>query len=232
MHLSKEMFKDRKQAGRLLLKRLEQTPFPQDTLVLALPRGGVPVAFEVAQGLRLPLDVLVVRKVGAPGNPEYGIGAITEDAYHRIDSQAAWETSTTSGELEQRLAAEAQEVARRVQKYRKDRPLPPLKEKTILLVDDGLATGRTARVACEYLFRKGAKAVILAVPVASPRSAEELRQGVATEVVTLEEPEDFMSVGQFYENFTQTEDQEVIDLLERSARAGDLRKGTSARRAA
>jgi len=203
-------FINRQQAGILLAERLREMPLAEP-LILALPRGGVVVAHEIAKALGAPLDVLVVRKVGAPIHPEFALGAVTEDGHFWLDSHAIRYVGADPAEVEQVLAREKEEVQRRIRLYREDRPLPSLRDRTVVLVDDGLATGATARVACAYLKQQGASDVLLAVPVCSYKTAELLRKEV--EVVCLDEPDLFYAVGQFYEDFTQVSDQEVIRLL-------------------
>ncbi|MGZ3659097.1 MAG: phosphoribosyltransferase family protein [Bdellovibrionota bacterium] len=190
-----------------------------DPLILALPRGGVPVALEIAKALEAPLDVLIVRKIGAPGHKELGIGAITENNHYWIDPRSMEYTGAHAVDVEQTLAEEREEVKRRIKLYREDRPLPRVKGRSVVVVDDGLATGVTARVACAYLKQQGAAEVILAVPVGSPRTAEVVRLEV-DQLICLDEPDLFYSVGQFYEDFEQLEDEEVIELLKSAAKKG------------
>jgi putative phosphoribosyl transferase len=206
-------FQDRREAGRLLAERCARIGL-KDPIVLALPRGGVPVAFELAQRLRAPLDVLVVRKIGAPGHMELGVGAATENDHYWIDDSLARYAGASTAQVEKIAKEERKEVERRVLRYRRNRPLPDLRKRNIILVDDGLATGVTARVGAAYLKSMGAERVILAVPVCSPSSAEKF-EGLA-ELVCLETPPHFMAVGQFYKNFEQTSDEEVLDLLDQA----------------
>lgn len=205
------LFENRSHAGQNLAKRLESMPL-KDPIIIALPRGGVPIGFEIAKRLNAPLEVLIVRKIGAPFRPEYGIGAITESGYYWIDPESAEAIGASEAEIETTLTKEHREVDRRVTQYRGDRPLPRLSGRTVVVVDDGLATGVTATVACHYLIEQGAEQIVLAAPVCSPSTASFLRHEV-DQVICLNEPEYFFSVGQFYEDFTQTTDQEVIDLL-------------------
>lgn len=204
-------FINRQQAGKLLAERLMGRPF-QDPLVLALPRGGVPVALEISHSLGAPLEVLIVRKIGAPIFPEYGIGAVTEDGHFWLDPQAMHYARADASEVEEILAKEKAEVERRIIRYREGRPLPSLRGRSVIIVDDGLATGVTARVACHYVKQQGAKEVFLAVPVCSPRTGLKLDKQV-DELICLHEPEDFRAVGEYYEEFHQLEDEEVISLL-------------------
>lgn len=212
------LFRNRKDAGQKLAKKLESMPL-KDPLIVALPRGGVPIGFEVAQALRAPLHVLVVRKIALSGRPEYGIGAITEGGYYWLDPGASLGIGTTDQEIMEAVETQSSEVARRVRKYRKYEQLPRLEGRTVVVVDDGLATGVTARVACHYLKGQGANHIIFAVPVASSRTAALLRSETDA-LVTLSEPTEFYSVGQFYEDFEQTTDQEVVSLLKQATSFG------------
>lgn len=204
----------RKEAGLMLAERLAGREL-REPLVLALPRGGVPVAYEIARSLGAELDVLVVRKIGAPHHEELGIGAVTEGGYYWIDPELRDQVEATNQQIERTLIHEKAELRRRLELYRGSRPLPQVKNRSVIVVDDGLATGVTARVACAYLRREGANEVILAVPVCSPRTAAAVREEV-DEFICLEEPRLFLSVGQFYEDFRQTSDEEVLRLLGRS----------------
>jgi putative phosphoribosyl transferase len=208
------IFRNRQHAGQTLAKRLKSISL-QNPIVLALPRGGVPVAFEIAKALKAPLDVLIVRKIGAPARPEYGIGAITEGGYYWIDQEAALAVRASETEIEKVITRESLEVERRISEYRGGKPLPHLKGRSVIVVDDGLATGVTARVGCHYLKNQGANQVVLAVPVCSPRTIGFLRSEV-DQVICLEEPEFFLAVGHFYKDFIQTSDEEVIELLKKS----------------
>lgn len=208
------IFEDRRQAGRLLADLVShhiEKVRKSDVVILALPRGGVPVAFEVAQALDLPLDILVVRKIGHPNQPEYGIGAIAEGGYHWIDPDAA-ASEIPASQLRSLIARERLEVDRRVRKYRGKRRLPMLKNKTVVLIDDGLATGVTARVATQYLESQGATRVILAAPVCSERTAKALRSKMDG-IACLSESSAFFAVGEFFQDFKQVSDDEVVALL-------------------
>lgn len=206
-------FKDRIEAGRSLAARLKQLGL-KDPVVIALPRGGVPVGYQVAKELGCSLEILVVRKVGMPSRPEYGIGAITEEGHYWINEELARATGASPAEVREILETEHQEVERRVKQYRGSQPLVTVQGKTVIVVDDGLATGVTARVASHYLKSKGAARVILAAPICSPDTARFLRREL-DEVICLEEPSYFFSVGQFYDDFSQTTDDEVLELLAR-----------------
>ena len=207
------MFKDRREAGRELARRL--APYaPLEPLVVGLPRGGVPVAAEVAKHLGAGLDIIVVRKIGCPWQPELGIGAIAEGGVRIVNDALVHELGIQPNELERVTVREEAELARRIRRYRSDRAAVALAGRVVILVDDGLATGYTARAAIEAMRRSGARRVILAVPVAPADSVAEMRD-VADEVVAVDSPPLFFAIGDFYEDFGQTSDAEVVALLER-----------------
>lgn len=206
------LFADRREAGRRLAAALERFR-GEEPVVVALPRGGVPVACEVARALAAPLDILLVRKLGAPLQPEYGIGAIAEGGVSFVRREEAALAGIGDEELEGVIAAETAELERRRRLYRGEREPLPVEGRTVILVDDGIATGGTAVVAAEALRRRGAAKVVLAAPVGPPGSERRL-SGDFDEVVCLEEPEGFFGVGQFYIDFGQTGDDEVRELLE------------------
>jgi putative phosphoribosyl transferase len=196
-----------------------------DVVVLGLPRGGVPVAFEVAQALDAPLDVIVVRKLGVPFQPELGMGAIGEDGVRIINQEVVQLARVTDAEIAEVERRERVELERRARRFRGDRPRVALAGKTVVVVDDGIATGSTARAACQVARAEGASRVILAVPVAPPGWTARL-EGAADELVCLETPEPFFAIGQWYADFSQTADENVIDCLERHA-AGPAVKGAA-----
>ncbi|MEU6551279.1 phosphoribosyltransferase [Streptomyces sp. NPDC046915] len=208
-------FQDRRQAGRELAVRLrtmqEQGTLP-DPVVLALPRGGVAVAEEVARELDAPLDVLVVRKIGAPSQEEFGVGAIAGDDPPLLDEDTLRGLGLSEEELAPVVARERAELHRREQRYRQGRPPPDLAGHTVIVVDDGLATGSTARAALRHVRRRAPARVVLAVPVGAPGSLDQLR-GEADDVVCLLRPASFAAVGQWYEDFGQLTDAEVLDAL-------------------
>jgi predicted phosphoribosyltransferase/dienelactone hydrolase len=207
-------FPDRRQAGRRLAAALAPLA-PERPVVVALPRGGVPVAVEVAAALRAPLDVLAVRKLGAPGQPEYGVGAVAEDGVGVLDSGAARAVGLTDDELDRAVQRESQELARRVAAYRDGRAPVDVRGRTVVVVDDGLATGLSDLAAVRALRRRSAARIIVAVPVGSASAVAELRRE-ADEVVCLEVPRPFRAVGLWYEDFSPVEDHEVIALLARA----------------
>ncbi|MGA5415777.1 phosphoribosyltransferase [Streptomyces pseudogriseolus] len=210
-------FRDRRQAGRELAARLRERrdagALP-DPLVLALPRGGVAVAAEVAEALGAPLDVLVVRKVGAPRHEEYGVGAMAGDGVPVYDEEALRGLGLTQADLAPVVERERAELLRREQLYRQGRPAPDPRGRTVVVVDDGLATGSTARAALRALRARGPARLVLAVPVASPDGAAALRSET-DELISLHEPAAFMAVGQWYDAFDQLTDEEVLEALRR-----------------
>lgn len=210
----KKLFRDRKHAGKLLAAHLQKTIEldRKHSLILALPRGGVPVALEVANVLNLPLDLLVVRKIGHPFQPEYGIGAITEEGYYWTDPSVISISDIQPQQVQQVVEKENHEVKRRVQKYRGDHALPSLQDKTVLLVDDGLATGVTARVAAQYIRSKGAKKIILAVPIAPDHTAHS-HPPEFDEIICFQQSPLLLAVGQFYEDFTQLNDEDILNIM-------------------
>ncbi len=212
-------FRDRGDAGRQLAGRLVSLQL-HDPLIFALPRGGVPVACELAAALDAPVDVLVARKIGAPGHPEFGIGAIAEGAEVVADQAVLKMLGITSRHFDQLAAQERVELERRISEYRCGRALPSMEGRDIVVVDDGMATGVTAEAAVRSLRRVGARRVILAVPACASDAARRLAL-VADLVVCLIEPEDFVAVGLWYKDFTQTSDDDVVRLLERSRQRAD-----------
>jgi predicted phosphoribosyltransferase/predicted alpha/beta-hydrolase family hydrolase len=208
------LFVDRIDAGRKLAEALERFR-ADDPVVLALPRGGLPVAYEIAAALGAPLDILLVRKIGAPYQPEYGIGAISENGVRVIRREDVELIGISDEELEAIVAREAEELERRALAYRGEREPLPVEGRTVILVDDGIATGGTAVAAGRVLRARGAAHVILAVPVAPPGSEVRLAAEF-DELVCLEQPHGFYGIGQFYVDFGQLDDQDVLDLLTRA----------------
>jgi putative phosphoribosyl transferase len=204
-------FADRRDAGRRLAERLAPLA-GENPIVVALPRGGVPVAQEVASALGAPLEVLVVRKLGAPHNPEYGIGAIAEGGTRVIDIEAIAVLGIDGGVVDSIVERETSELSRRVAAYRGDRPPLSLEGRTVIVVDDGVATGVTDTAALRAVRRQGPRRTILAVPVCAPESALRLRDE-ADEVVCLRTPALLYGVGQWYRDFSQVSDEEVVAAL-------------------
>jgi putative phosphoribosyl transferase len=212
-------FADRRDAGRQLAAVVGALSLG-DAVVLGLPRGGIPVAAEVARAIRAPLDVLVVRKLGLPDRPEVAMGAIGEDGAEVVNEDVVGMAGVTSAEFATVERRERAELDARVRRFRGDRGPVPIAGRTALIVDDGIATGATARVACRVARARGASRIVLAVPVASPRAIESLPE--ADEIVCVEAPDGFMSVGMHYLDFRQTRDEDVAALL-RAAHVGDSR---------
>jgi putative phosphoribosyl transferase len=202
------LFRDRRQAGELLGRALSDYAGRKDVVVLGLPRGGVPVAAEVARALDAPLDVLIVRKLGAPGQEELAIGAIAEGGVRVLNRGLVSSLGLDEGEIDALAAQEERELERRVRLYRGGRGPLPVENRTVIVVDDGVATGATMRAGLQALRARGAAQVIAAAPVGAADSVEALRED-ADEVVVLETPAWFQAVGQWYENFGQTSDEEV-----------------------
>lgn len=211
------VFRDRQHAGQLLARELAVYAHRDDVVVLGLPRGGVPVAYEVAAALDVPLEVFVVRKIGAPQHEEFAIGAIASGGISIIDRRAVAELGISEGEIANVLERETRELVRRETLYRRTHQFPDLTGKTVIAVDDGLATGASMRVAVQALQAKNPARVIAASPAAS-RSACSMLRKAADECVCVADPEPFYGVGIWYEDFSQTTDREVIALLKRAAR--------------
>ena len=208
-----EGFRDRREAGRRLADKLTAYAHRPEVVVLALPRGGVPVAFEVARALGAPLDVFVVRKLGVPGQEELAIGAVATGGVRVLNAELVAALDIPARVLEAVTEREQQELARRESLYRGDRPAPELRGKTAILVDDGLATGASMFAAVQALRQRQPAHIVVAVPVAPPETCEALRT-VVDDVLCAMTPEPFHAVGRWYENFDQTTDDEVHALLE------------------
>jgi putative phosphoribosyl transferase len=208
-------FRDRRDAGRRLACELANTT-GADPVVVALPRGGVPVAFEVAGALNAPLEILAVRKLGAPGNPELGVGALAEDGTGVVDQRSAARLGVTEAALDATLARESAELRRRVERYRDGRSAVPLEGRDVIVVDDGLATGLTDLSAVRALRKRRARSIVVAVPVGSPEAIEMLHEE-ADRVVCVMVPERLMGVGMWYQDFSPVPDEEVEALLARAA---------------
>jgi putative phosphoribosyl transferase len=216
-------FENRSDAGRRLATELRTYADRQDVIVLALPRGGVPVGFEVAMAIDAPLDVFVVRKLGLPWHEELAMGALASGGVRILDNDLIRIARVSEEDVRRVTATEQAELERRERLYRGDRPFPNLAGKTAILVDDGLATGSTMRAAVAALRQEGPALVVVAVPVASPDTCNAFRN-IADDIVCAETPEPFIGVGMWYEDFSQTTDDEVHELLER---ARDARETTS-----
>jgi putative phosphoribosyl transferase len=208
------LFYDRTDAGRRLAKLLKRR-IQGPCIVLAIPRGGVVVGYEVAKELGCPLDVVISRKVGAPAQPELAVGAVAEDGVVFVDEEIAGLVSVSRDYVERRAREELREVRRRAEEYRGGREMPDLSGKTVILVDDGLATGLTMMAAVHMARNKGAEKVVVAVPVSPPETVAKLRRH-ADEVICLETPTNFYAIGQFYERFDQLTDEETNSILRKS----------------
>src|SRR5215211_4518518 len=211
-------FEDRRDAGRRLAGKLSRFT-DERPVVFALPRGGVPVGYEISRSLGAPLDVFVSRKLGAPGQPEFGIGAVAPGGVRVLNGNIVERLGIPDDYLEAVTRREMAEVERRLRHFRGDRPEPDVRDRTVILVDDGLATGVTARAAVEALRRLGPRRLILAAPVCAAQTAGLLGPEV-DELVCLEAPSDLGAIGFWYRDFSQTSDEEVIELLEKARQGG------------
>jgi putative phosphoribosyl transferase len=209
-------FRNRSEAGRLLAQALERYKDQLDVLVLALPRGGVPVAYEVATNLNAPLDVFIVRKLGVPGHEELAMGAIASGGIRALNTAVIKQLNIPRSAIEAVAAHEQQELERRERLYRGQKASLNIQDRTIILVDDGLATGSTMKAAVAALRQQNPRKIIVAVPTAPAETCNEL-QDEADEVICAVTPEPFYAVGQWYENFEQTTDAEVTELIRRDA---------------
>jgi predicted phosphoribosyltransferase len=208
------LFRDRREAGRLLAAKLTAYANRPDVIVLALPRGGVPVADEVARALGAPLDVFVVRKLGVPGSEELAMGAVATGGVRVLNDQLVNRLGIPDHLIDAVAVREGQELARRERLYRGGRPLLDVRDRTVILVDDGLATGATMHAAIAALRQLYPARIVVAVPTASPETCEEMRAEV-DDVICAITPEPFQAVGRWYQDFAQTTDEEVQDLLTR-----------------
>jgi predicted phosphoribosyltransferase len=213
------IFHDRTDAGRRLAAELNHYAEVPDVIVLALPRGGVPVGYEVAHALGAPLDVFLVRKLGVPGREELAMGAIASGGVRVVNREIVRELGLTDADLNEAAAHEWEELRRREEAYRDGRPAPDLRNRIVILVDDGLATGSTMRAAVAAVRRLDPAKVVVAVPVGAADTCREFGR-IADEVVCIQTPEPFFSVGGWYRDFSQTTDEEVRDLLARFAGTG------------
>ncbi len=212
-------FANRTEAGRLLAEKLCEYADREDVIILGLPRGGVPVAYEVAKRLRAPLDVFTVRKLGVPGFEELAAGAIASGGVRVLNEDVIGTIRDAQAAIEAVTARETAELERRERLYRNGRPAPELRGRIAILVDDGLATGATMRAAVTALRQSGAAKVVVAVPVGPPDTCYELER-LADETICLSTPAFFQAVGQYYDDFSQTSDDDVRDLLARAAHRG------------
>ena len=206
------MFRDREEAGRILADKL--SPYRNDptALILALPRGGVAVGYQLSLALHVPLDVFITRKIGAPGNPEYAIGAVAETGSHYLNQEAISSFGLSRHELERLIHVQEKEIARRKDLYRQGRPLPQLTGRNVLLVDDGIATGSTFMASALAIRGLQPRRLVGVIPVGPPSTIREVRSHV-DELVILMTPDPFYAVGNFFTDFTQVEDRDVIQYL-------------------
>jgi putative phosphoribosyl transferase len=211
-----QAFIDRRDAGRVLASRLAQYASRDDVVVLALPRGGVPVAYEIASALGVPMDVFLVRKLGTPGHRELAMGAIASGGVRVLNEDVVHWYGISDLAIERIAREEQEELQRRERAYRGDRPTPDLTNKIVILVDDGLATGSTMRAAAQAVRARRPARVVIAVPVGAPQTCADLA-AVADEMICARMPEPFSAVGQWYLNFEQTGDDEVRELLQKSS---------------
>jgi putative phosphoribosyl transferase len=207
-----QRFHDRREAGQLLARQLAYYKDRDDVVVLALPRGGVPVAYEIARDLKAPLDVFVVRKLGVPWQPELAMGAIAGRGTEVLNGDVVTAYNIPPHVIRAVAEREGRELQRRLQEYRGDRPFPELRNRTVILVDDGLATGSSMRAAVNAVRHERPREVVVAVPVAAPSTCREFQNEV-DQIVCLRTPPDFSAVGLWYQDFSQTTDDEVRELL-------------------
>jgi len=212
------LFLDRRDAGTQLAHALIHYKEAPDTLILALPRGGVIVGCEISRELHIPLEVLVTRKLGAPGNPELAMGALSETGYRHLNPEVLLSFGVSSSQLEEEVQRQQLEISRRVERYRRGRPLPPMTGRNVILVDDGVATGATFYASVAALRTSNVQRLVAAIPVASHQVRGELLSKV-DEVVILETPTSFAAIGQFYLDFSQVSDEQVVACLEKARTA-------------
>jgi putative phosphoribosyl transferase len=210
------IFRDRREAGRQLAARLQGYAGDSNAVVLALPRGGVPVAFEVARALQAPLDVFLVRKIGVPGQEELAMGAVATGGVRVLNQGIVQAFDIPAEALDEMTARALSELAQRERLYRDDRPSPNVRGHTVMLVDDGLATGSTMRAAVAALRQQKPARIVVAVPVAAASTCDDVREQV-DDLICLSTPEPFHAVGLWYEDFSQTTDAEIRELLDQAA---------------
>jgi putative phosphoribosyl transferase len=206
------MFRNREEAGRILADKLSRHRNDPTALILALPRGGVAVGYQLSLALHVPLDVFITRKIGAPNNPEYAIGAVTETGSHYLNQEAVSSFGLSRHELERLIQVQEKEIARRRHLYRQGRALPQLTGRTVLLVDDGIATGATFMASALAIRGLQPHRLVGVIPVGPPSTIREVRADV-DELVVLMTPDPFYAVGNFFTDFTQVEDRDVIQYL-------------------
>lgn len=205
------MFKDRVEAGKILAGALSEYK-SKSTIVLAIPRGGVIVAYEVAKALNAPLDIIIPRKIGAPGQPELAIGAVTEDGTTILNQDIIQHLKVSDDYIKAEAKRQVEEIKKRIQMYIGDKPRLSIRGKVVILIDDGVATGATIRAAIASIRKREPNLIVLAIPLGPKDTIKELRKD-ADKVICLMTPEPFFAIGQFYENFEQISDEEVIQIL-------------------
>ncbi|HKY42615.1 MAG TPA: phosphoribosyltransferase [Pyrinomonadaceae bacterium] len=215
------IYSDRREAGRVLASKLMKYKDRPNVIVLALPRGGVPVAYEVAKILNAPLDIFLVRKLGVPGHEELAMGAIATGGVRVLNDDVVEYLNIPDSVIDEITDDELRELRRRERAYRGNRPEPDVRGQTVILVDDGLATGSTIRAAAQALRQQGPNKIVVAVPVSAVQTCDEYRIGV-DEIVCAVTPEPFLGVGRWYDDFSQTTDEEVHDLLGRARAAESM----------
>lgn len=210
------IFKDRRDAAQRLASKLMQYENSPDALILALPRGGVVTGYEIAKILNCPLDIIIIRKIGFPSRPEFAIGAVSETGKVVLNEDVVRGYGISETYIKAEVKKEEEEISRRKSLYRGGKGIPSLAGKVIILVDDGIATGATMKAAIETLKKEGLAKLVVAVPVAPPETAEAIRK-ITDEFVCLEMPDYFMAVGNYYHDFTQVSNEEVVELLKSSS---------------
>ncbi len=208
-----KLFENRVEAGKKLAGALKE--IGRNAIVLAVPRGGVVVGYEVAKSLHIPLDIVIAKKIGAPGNPELAIGAVAEDGTLLLDANTVDMLRVSQSYISDEVESQKTEIKRRLERYRGNAPPLRVLNREVVVVDDGVATGATLKATLRSLRRRGAKPLVVAVPVGPPDTIAAL-ESEADRVICLQMPELFFAIGEFYENFDQTTDQEVIELLEKN----------------
>jgi len=206
------MFRNREEAGRMLAEKLSHYRNDPTGLILALPRGGAAVGYQLSLALHIPLDVFITRKIGAPGNPEYAIGAVAETGSRYLNQEAISSFDLSRHELERLIHVQEKEIARRRDLYRQGRPLPQLTGRTVLLVDDGIATGSTFMASALAIRSLQPRSLVGVIPVGPPSTMREVRAHV-NELIVLMTPDPFYAVGDFFVDFTQVEDRDVVEYL-------------------
>lgn len=217
------IFKDRQDAGIKLASRLMHYKDRRDVIVLALPRGGVVTGYEIAKILHCPLDIIIIRKIGFPGQPELAIGAVSETGTVVLNEDIISMYRISDDYIKQQVSKEEEEISRRKSLYRQGKGIPSLEGKVILLVDDGIATGATMKAAVETLKKEKIERVVVAAPVAPLQTAQEFKR-IADEFICLETPSDFLAVGSYYRDFEQVSNEQVVEMLRASA---EKKKGPS-----